>query len=382
MKIALIHSIYKPYFRGGAEVVVDNIVSGLKKRSENFFVISLGYQDKKEELGGVSVYRIKPSNLFNFLDILNQPAWKRFFWHIFDVFNFVQAWKIYKILKEEKPDLVFTHSLKGIGYLTLKVISLLKIKNIHTIHDMQLISPTGLLPKKSLSFFERNYLQICKGLFGSPETVIFPSEFVKNIYQNYGFFKKSKNLVIFNPIIPQENLPTENKKDPELVFAYIGQVEEYKGILDLLEALKMVSGQWKLKVVGIGKDLEKVKLEAKNMPQVEFLGHLGRDELKKIWTTVNVLVNPSQVSESFGMTILEANSFGIPALVSKIGAFTELVGEKETGWFFEPKNISDLAEKLNFLLAHSETVLSLRQNCLAKANDFSIDNYLDRILAI
>ena len=42
-KIAVIHSIYKPYTRGGAEVVVENIVIGLKNEGHDVFVVSVGF---------------------------------------------------------------------------------------------------------------------------------------------------------------------------------------------------------------------------------------------------------------------------------------------------------------------------------------------------
>ena len=131
MKVAVIHSIYKPYYRGGAETVVENIVTGLKSKGEEVFVITLGYENKVEEIDGVKVYRIKPFNLFNYLDINSKPVWLRLPWHIIDMFNDVTAWKIYKILESEKPDLALTHNLKGLSYYIPRLLKTLKIKNIY-----------------------------------------------------------------------------------------------------------------------------------------------------------------------------------------------------------------------------------------------------------
>jgi len=135
MKLAIIHSIYKPYSRGGAEVVVENIANGFKKNGNDVLVIALGYKNEIKDVDGVKVYYIKPFNLFNFLDINSKPAWFRLPWHIIDMINDVQTWRIYKILKQENPDLVLTHNLKGLGYYIPWLLKIMKLRHIHTIHD-------------------------------------------------------------------------------------------------------------------------------------------------------------------------------------------------------------------------------------------------------
>jgi len=247
---------------------------------------------------------------------------------------------------------------------------------------MQLISPTGLLPKEKLSFLEKFYLRICRFLFKFPHLVVFPSEFIKKTYIDFGFFRENKVAVIPNPIVLPNILV--DKQDGEIItFGFLGQIEKYKGIFDLVEALKLIIGKWKLKIAGTGRDLENLKMVFGDNPQVEFLGRLNSEELSKsFWPQIDVLINPSQVAESFGLNILEAYSFGVPVLATKIGAFLELVKEDQTDWFFELQNTANLKSKIELILANPEKIKIMRQKCLEESRLYSVENYLDKILAI
>ncbi len=399
MKIAVIHSIYKPESRGGAEIAVGNIVDGLKAKGEDVCVICVGRKNEVSIADGVKIYRIKPFNVFNFLDINSQPVWLRFFWHIWDMFNDVQAWRVYQALKKENPDLVLTHNLKGLGYYIPWLIKILKIKHIHTVHDMQLLHPSGLLDDKSAkqsSLAVVVYRWFCRSLFGSPDAVVFPSRYIEGVYSSFGFFKNSKKTVLGNPIkFSIINSQFSNKikiPDSKFQILFLGQLEAYKGIFDLLEALKGVNGPWALNVVGDGKALLEAKILAQKAfpdvvggaisgPRVRFWGRLSPRELEeKIWPQIDVLVNPSRVTESFGMVVVEAQAHGIPALVSNRGALPELVREGETGWIFHGQQ--ELAQKLQWLVNNQDKVLDLRPACLNQARQYDVLTYISNLLAL
>ncbi|OGY51170.1 MAG: hypothetical protein A3B89_00060 [Candidatus Buchananbacteria bacterium RIFCSPHIGHO2_02_FULL_40_13] len=402
MKIGIIHSIYKPEVRGGAEVVVENIALGLKNQGDEVFIISVGCKNQKEEIDGLKVYRIKSFNLFNFLDINSQPAISRFFWHLLDMFNIIQAGRVYKILKKEKPALVLMHNLKGLGYLTPLVIKILKIKNIQTVHDMQLIHPSGLLPEnEKIGFLANSYAGFNKLLFKSVKVVVFPSEYIKSVYQRYGFFKKAEKIVLGNPISKMPTLPEGGQAATpigadwgggrgEFQILFLGQVEEYKGIFDLIEAVKGLAGlpapagDFVLNIVGNGSALSKAKIRAQEAfpddsfkAKIRFWGRLEPKELaERIWSQTDLLVNPSQVGESFGLVIIEAYAHGVPVLVSNKGALPELVKEGETGFVVTNNN---WREKIEWCLNHQSELKDLRENCLKAAAKYNLEDYLNKL---
>ena len=161
-------------------------------------------------------------------------------------------------------------------------------------------------------------------------------------------------------------------------------MEEYKGIFDLIEALKNVRGEFCLNVAGDGQALPEAKIRAQEAfpdgpfgPRIRFWGRLSQAELKEqIWPITNVLINPSRVAESFGLVVAEAQANGVSALVSDRGALPELVAEGETGWIFH----GDLKEKIQWCLDHPEAVAKMRENCLAAARKFDLENYLNKLI--
>lgn len=374
MKIVLLQAIYWPNQRGGAEMVAENIVSGLLGRGEQVAVITVGQKDeikKREE----KIYYLKSRNLFNFFALGEKSLLARFFWHLFDLFNFGQAKAIEKILKQEKPDLVLTHNLKGLGYLTAGVIKKLKLKHFHTIHDMQLLHPSGLLPQR-LSRPAKVYGWFCRKLFGSPEKVFFPSEYIKKIYEQAGFFPGSQRIVLANPI--KLAPPVAKKENNSLDLLFLGQVEEYKGIFKLIDAVLKIKGDLVLRVVGDGQALGAAQKLAQGDPRIKFCGRLNQVELKTVWPQIDLLVNPSQTPESFGLVVIEAYGQGAPVLANNIGALPELVREGETGWLV--KN-NEWREKIEWCLAHREQLMGMRENCLKEAKRYDIEEYLNKLMA-
>ena len=384
MKIALIHSIYRPYNRGGAEVAVETIAGGLASLGHQVVVITVGYQRQVDEINGVKICRIKPFNLFNFLDINKQPIVKRFFWHIIDMFSGVQAWRIYQVLKQERPDLVMGHNLKGLGYYVPRLARILKIKYVQTIHDMQYLHPSGLLADfYRLGPGAKIYGWFCRRLLGSPDLIVFPSKYMKRIYDASGFFPRSREAVLGNPISLQSLGQPDAKTGATINCVYLGQIEIYKGIIDLIEVFKELRGAITLSIVGDGSALEAAKVMAKDDGRIIFYGRLDRDEIEqKIWPGVDLLINPSQVSESFGLVVLEAFAHSLPAVASDIGALPELVINGQTGWLIPPGDKEALRNKLQEIVDNRLISEEMKERCLARAMDFEAGHYLKKLLAL
>ena len=408
MKIAIIHSIYKPDTRGGAETVVQNIADGLRNRGEDIFMVSVGRKNLTETVNGIKVYRIKPFNLFNFLDINKKPAWLRLPWHIIDMFNEIQCWRIYKILMKERPDVALTHNLKGLGYYTPWLLRNLKIKNIHTVHDMQLLHPSGLIKVGTgqapayagqARLVVKIYSWFCKKLFGSPGVVIFPSLYIKSVYEKYGFFPKSERVVLGNPIViarssdvivgttkqshrivtATEFIPRKKGLPRDDIFniLFLGQVEEYKGILELIKAVKNINGNLLLHIVGEGRALAQAKALVAGNEKIKFYGRLSQEEIEqKIWPNIDLLINPSKTPESFGLVVVEALAHGVPAIVSSLGALPELVIEGETGFIAN----GDLGQKIILCLENQDKLKTMREKCIKESKKYDLNVYIDKII--
>ena len=374
--------------RGGAERIAKRIAEGLKERGHEVLVITARPRDfvtGLEEHNGVKIYNFYPLNIFYYTNDFKKKMPTRLIWHFIDMFNFDSARLTKKILIKEKPDVVITHNLKGIGYLIPRVIRKLGLKHIHTLHDVQLAVPKGLIIKGKEDIWEQRtvlrllYEKLCCWLFNSPDVIVSPSQWLLDFYIEKKFFRISQRVVLSNPIF-KKTQPIEKESSNKFRFTFIGQVEEHKGILFLLEVFKELN--WpdiELNIVGGGSILREVKSMAKGDKRINFLGIAKQEDLKEIFQITDVAIVPSLCYENSPGVIYDSFLFGVPVIVSNIGGIPELVREFENGLIFEAGDKKELKDKIKYCLEHKQKIKEMGQKGQEHVKDFSLDNYLQKL---
>ena len=388
MKICLIHSLYQPYTRGGAEVVVEIIIRELLKESHEVVLITVGRNNNVSREGKLTIYRIAPFNIFSFLDINKKPVWLRFIWHPLDVFNLSSYFKVKKILEQEKPNVVMTHNLKGIGYLIPKAIRKVGIRHFHTVHDVQLSRPSGLIifgQEKPFLILDKVYEKTVKRLFGNPDAVISPSRWLLGYYQARGFFYESKKLIMPNPLEFKkvEKIELDNVRNRKINLLFVGQLERFKGILFLIEALKKVKSQnWQLTIVGQGGVAEEMKRLVQDDNRFRAVGRVKQDKLADYYRQADLTIVPSLCYENSPKVIDESLVANVPVIAADIGGVSEIVKDDYNGFTFAPGNEKNLIEVLEYFLNHPEKIEELKKNCFVSVRNFSVSNYLKQLIKL
>ncbi|GAB4236054.1 MAG: glycosyltransferase family 4 protein [Stanieria sp.] len=165
-----------------------------------------------------------------------------------------------------------------------------------------------------------------------------------------------------------------------LKLLFVGRISPEKGLHTLIDAFKIVLEQYpqtQLQIVGPNKpaptefiaslsDDPTVASLAKFAPeqyysylqsqvssqvvnQVSFVGGIKHSQLVQLYEEADILINPS-LSESFGMSLVEAMAMGLPVIASRVGGMTGIVEEGKTGILFEPDNPIALAEAIMQLI--------------------------------
>ena len=358
MKICIINNLYPPYARGGAEQVVKRTVEGLlKEGNEVVLITSTPDEEGVEEQKNLKIYRTRPRNIFFYTQAHKHDAFSRFLWHVIDMFNFSVSKEVKRILTWEKPDIVHTHNLMGLSFLIPSTIRSLGIRHVHTVHDVQLVEPSGIILKtkeNSLRYtgvLTQMYTWVMKKLLGSPEVVISPSQFLLDFYKTRGFFEKSNTTLLRNPLTLTFERSKSERKDKEFNFLYLGQVEEHKGVFLLLEAFKNIKNT-KLHIAGDGSKLGDLKELTKENNNVTYYGRVERDKLPELFSNMDVTVVPSLCYENSPTVIFESLYFGVPVLASRIEGIAELIEEGENGFTFEAGDTMSLQEKLEWCVEH------------------------------
>lgn len=124
-------------------------------------------------------------------------------------------------------------------------------------------------------------------------------------------------------------------------------------------------------LAGDGSEMSSLKSLVANSPvlagRVHFLGDTR--DVPQVLRSLDIFVLPS-LSEGMSNTLLEAMSSGLPVVASRVGGNRELLEDSGVGLLFEPRNISELAEKLATLLDEST-----RKRLGAAARSHVLSNY-------
>jgi glycosyltransferase involved in cell wall biosynthesis len=127
-----------------------------------------------------------------------------------------------------------------------------------------------------------------------------------------------------------------------------------------------------LKIIGIGSEMRKLKAMAG--PTIELLGNLTDKELVRYYSGCRALVFPGL--EDFGLTILEAQSFGKPVIAFRGGGALETVVEGETGVFFDNQTVDSLETAIK---QFSKLVIN-SENCVWQAKKFNFEQFEKRFM--
>jgi glycosyltransferase involved in cell wall biosynthesis len=127
-----------------------------------------------------------------------------------------------------------------------------------------------------------------------------------------------------------------------------------------------------LKIYGSGPLESQLKRVAKS--NIEFLGNVSDEKMAELYRGAKAFIL-AQKDEDFGMTAIEAMSFGTPVIAYRGGGYTESVIENKTGIFFNELTIESLSKAVN-----SIKQLGIKpEDCIRQAQKFSKERFISEI---
>jgi len=153
-----------------------------------------------------------------------------------------------------------------------------------------------------------------------------------------------------------EAAPLIPKRGPTLLF--VGKHRHYKGVDDLLKAMVELPEAFLL-IAGSGpqtREWQNLAGQLQLGDRVSFLGELPDADLPGIYASGDVFVLPSNSrAEFFGKVLQEAQSVGLPCVVTELGTGTSFVVQHGvTGLVVPPRDPPALAQGLRTLIADPE----------------------------
>jgi glycosyltransferase involved in cell wall biosynthesis len=167
----------------------------------------------------------------------------------------------------------------------------------------------------------------------------------------------------------------------ELLIVSVGNLYPVKGhavLVDALATLRERSG-WRLAIAGRGEEEPRLRAQAAAAGIGDRIHLLGfRDDIADVLAAGDLFAMPS-LSEGLPLALVEAMSFGLPVVVSRVGGVPEVVTDGVEGLLVPPSDSAALAAAIRSLL--DDTALRRRQGDAARTRalrDFAIGTMVDR----
>lgn len=256
---------------------------------------------------------------------------------------------------------------------------------VAVVHHILSNEPRNRLLNMILAVIERLYLSSLQGFIHNSETTRQKvSELLNHQCPEVVAYPAGDRLG--NPL-SSESITKRAKRPGALELLFLGNVIPRKGLLPLLEALaKIDQSFWRLSIVG-GLDFDsshtaRARQLAKQLgisKSVRFLGLLQNDKLIDMLKDSQLFCMP-YAYEGFGIAILEAMAFGLPAIGCQDGAASETIRHGENGFLLAPDDIQGLAPILLDLYHNRDKLVHLA--LAASATSTESPGWQDAIEAI
>lgn len=258
----------------------------------------------------------------------------------------IEKWLISEHPEIRDYDVFYVHYESGCSIAGLRLGKKLKIPTVQVMHGREDIGESNIIPfgfrtivavlfnwfhswylPHTIKIHRDDYLatNLARAKMWSlmvnhanyADLVLTPSKHFRKKLLHYGVTKK---IEVFpnsfaDDKLPKNPSPKELKEGEDLKIIWHSRVSSEKRIIPFMEALTQVTGKYRFNVYGDGVDLAKAKRYAKkhNINAI-FHGNVPFDKLSKAISDSHLDVLVSYNCDTFGMTLIEAEAYGVPVL--------------------------------------------------------------------
>lgn len=403
MKIAFFSDCYLD-LTGGIVSAINAQKTALEKSGHQVYVFSTAYPKTESEIKKLAARHIYvvPSCKYCFRGLT--PVSRRP--------KIIEKWLLSEFPELKDFDVFYCHYESGCSIAGLRLGKSLKVPTLQVMHGREDIGESNIIPfgfrtivAILLNWFHSWYLphpfkiprddylatNIAKSKMwelmvnhaDSADLVLTPSAHFRKKLIHYKVTKEIKVLPnsVSDDKFPKHPIAKELKTGETLKIIWHSRVTPEKRIIPFLEALTKVEGKYHLDVYGDGVDLKRAQRYAKSHNlNVTFHGTIPFDEFTKALANSHLDVLVSYNCDTFGMTLIEAEAFGIPVLFCDPD-MKEIVPKGGYAITSTP-DPSSIASTINDLINHPEKIKQMSEVMLAHREEISASNRIKKLLDI
>lgn len=270
-------------------------------------------------------------------------------------------WKLYKIFKREKYDLVQYATPNASLYASIAAKAAGIKERLYCQWGIRYIDFTGIS--------RMAYRALVKIMCNNATSIEVESFSILKYSLEDGLYKSEKAQVIWNgsacgvdrkkfDINKREYWRNQIREElgidkKVLVFGYAGRITRDKGINELVDAFCGIKDSSKAMLLLVGDYdnagtirpdvIEKIE-HSDNIKHIPFTKHLER-----YYAAMDIFCSLSY-REGFGLVVIEAGSIGTPGIVSNVPGQFDTIIENKTGVLAEVRNVDSIRSKIEYFI--------------------------------
>jgi glycosyltransferase involved in cell wall biosynthesis len=278
--------------------------------------------------------------------------------------------ELYKFMRKEKPDKVFAYQAKTVVYGSLAA----KLNGITEVYPLiaglgSIFRGTGFKNKVVKIIMKIEYWVACK----CSKKVFFQNNDDKNEFIRNGLISEGQAVIINGSGVNLDKFkPTQLPKKP--TFLFIGRLIKDKGIMEYLEACKLVKLKYRdIRCLLVGPyDSNPSALKPEELKSyidngiIEYFGE--QNDVRPYISECTAYILPSY-HEGTPKTVLEAMSMGRPIITTNAPGCRETVLHGKNGYLVEVKDVKGLVEKMEYLISNPEKSQDMGNKSLKLARE-------------
>jgi glycosyltransferase involved in cell wall biosynthesis len=351
LKICLVNSFFSPYI-GGIETYVSNLSKELVRRGNDvtLYCSSRGSTAGSSVDSGVYVHRFSTP-----LSLYGQPL---------GLFPRSFLTGDYDLIHCNFPNPYFAALSSWVG----------KTRGVPTVltwhNDLPAVRPAASLLVGAHDYLATSYLSYYKTIIATTSLYAQKSRVLRRNARRVKVVFNGVDTRRFNPSLDGSSIRERFGLRDDYVVLFVGALttwHSYKGVSTLISAFAKAGKQppqtMRLLIVGDGDLLESYKALAIELhvdDRVHFAGRVDDDELPLFYAACDVAVLPSKdLSEGFGLVLLEAMACGKAVIGSAVGGIPELIQNGTNGLLVEPNDLGELENAIHTLSENEEVRRSM-----------------------
>jgi glycosyltransferase involved in cell wall biosynthesis len=231
----------------------------------------------------------------------------------------------------------------------------------------------------------RVYVPAYKLGFRNIDKFLVFSSFTRDILKKDGFTMKPISFIPLGIELPNTRTTVKRKAN---TIVYVGRLEKFKGVMDLInaipEVLKKIPNA-RLEIAGEGSAALELRQRVDQLgikQSVSFKDRISQLSVAKLYSCASVVVMPSTWPEPFGKVGIEAMSRGTPVIATDVGGVRDWLHDRVNGFLVKPSDPSQLSRAIVKILSDTKLREKLSKNARKTGAGFTAEKFAQRLLGL